>query len=311
MQLHFTTLDVFTSTRYIGNPLAVVRVPSSLRSQITDDQKQKIAREFNFSETTFLHEPASEAETVDFDIFTPRSRMTFAGLPTMGTAIYVINHRDQYPKVKRLRTIAGVIPFEYDAAKGMACVAIPHNVREHQARLPHPFPGPDKNATASTTVPLFSIVKGMAFNLVPMADLDALALPSTGLIPVSDIYKRQYLDPNSGWDIGYTGSYYYCDLGFDPSVQDRTRLLRTRGIAMREDPGTGSASAALCCYLALRESAAKGEGPFKYHLTQGVEMGRRCDMFVDVVRTEDGKRIQEVKLSAPAVEVIEGVLNID
>jgi PhzF family phenazine biosynthesis protein len=55
MKLSFTTLDVFTTTPYLGNPLAVIRFPASLSKQLTDDQKQKIAREFNLSEVTFLH----------------------------------------------------------------------------------------------------------------------------------------------------------------------------------------------------------------------------------------------------------------
>jgi predicted PhzF superfamily epimerase YddE/YHI9 len=41
MHLPFTTLDVFTTTRYVANPLAVIRVPASLRLSLTEAQKQK------------------------------------------------------------------------------------------------------------------------------------------------------------------------------------------------------------------------------------------------------------------------------
>lgn len=58
MDLPFTTLDVFTSTQLEGNPLAVVQVPASLRDRLTQPLKQKIAREFNLSETVFLHDGA-------------------------------------------------------------------------------------------------------------------------------------------------------------------------------------------------------------------------------------------------------------
>jgi PhzF family phenazine biosynthesis protein len=78
----------------------------------------------------------------------------------------------------------------------------------------------------------------------------------------------------------------------------------------REDPGTGSASSALCAYLSLLEESTKGKGPFEYHLVQGVEMGRRCDIFVTVTRTEDGTKIEKVELSGQAVKVMEGVIDI-
>jgi hypothetical protein len=61
--LSFTTLDVFTSTPYSGNPLALIRIPASLASLVTQTQKQLIAQEFNLSETLFLHEPQNPAIT--------------------------------------------------------------------------------------------------------------------------------------------------------------------------------------------------------------------------------------------------------
>lgn len=310
MKLSFTTTDVFTTTRYLGNPLAVVRVPSSLRSKLTEEQKQKIALEFNFSEITFLHDVQPGEDFAYYDIFTPRSRMSFAGHPTIGTAIYLARNSKEYAGVTKIKTVAGMVPFKWDERKGTVEVSIPQDVHLHEKRLPHPFPGKETNATDSDAVPLFSIVKGMAFNLVPMKTLEALGLPNQGLLPIADLYKAEYLDAQSGWDIGYTGTFYYCDLGIDPEDEKR-RYLRTRSIGSREDPGTGSASAALCSYLALQEDQAKGSGPFLFHLVQGVEFGRRCDIFVTVTRAPDGKSITDVKMSGSAVQVMEGVVSVD
>jgi predicted PhzF superfamily epimerase YddE/YHI9 len=309
MQLSFTTLDVFTKIRYIGNPLAVVRVPASLRNQLTEEQKQRITREFNLSEATFLHEPSQGQNTVEFDIFTPLSRISFAGHPTVGTAVYVAQHAATYPGITQLRTVAGTIPFAYEPESGRSTVSVPHDFYTHCKRLAHPFPNASTNNTGSSTVPLVSIVKGMAFNLIQLADLDALALPTHGLLPASEVYKFEHLDAGSGWDIGYTGSYFYVDLGDD--TQDHgLRLLRTRSMSTREDPGTGSASTALCCYIAVTESKEGIFGERKFHLTQGVEMGRRCDIFVTVRVSENGK-IEDVKLGGTAVEIMEGVLTVE
>ncbi|KAF2002077.1 phenazine biosynthesis protein-like protein phzf family [Amniculicola lignicola CBS 123094] len=306
MHLPFTTLDVFTSTPYLGNPLAVIRVPSSLRSVLTEAQKQRIAREFNYSEITFLHEPTGEDGIADFDIFTPLSRMTFAGHPTIGTSVYIATHAQQYLGIKALRTIAGVIPLQFDEKNERVEVAIPHNVHIHSTRRPHPFPSPSTNSSGSDTVPIVSIVPGMAFHLIPMKDLEALALPSSGLLAISELYKHEHLDKGTEWDLGYTGTFFYVDLG----VENGIKRLRTRGLGAREDPGTGSASADLCAYLALVESGEVGGKEFNYHLTQGVEMGRQCDIFVRVVVREDGKGIEGVWLSGGAVEVMEGTLRV-
>lgn len=79
MKLDFTTLDVFTKQRLSGNQVAIIRIPAVLRDQINEEQKQKIAAEFNLSETVFLNEAGKDDEVVDYDIFTPLSRIAFAG----------------------------------------------------------------------------------------------------------------------------------------------------------------------------------------------------------------------------------------
>ncbi|KAK0650729.1 putative isomerase YHI9 [Lasiodiplodia hormozganensis] len=317
MKLPFTTLDVFTTTPFSGNPLAVVRVPASYRNTLTEEKKQKIATEFNLSEITFLHESSEndDGTVADYDIFTARSRMTFAGHPTIGTAIFVsTTSAPLFPHTHSLRTLAGTIPLDYNASTRTASVRLPHAVYEHSFRPPHPLPpsspSPTNDASSSSSVPIVSIVRGMAFCLVPLPTLDALGSTSAGLVPIADAYAGKWLDAGSGWDGGFTGSFFYVDLGLDPEA-DQRRLLRTRSIGTREDPGTGSASAALCCYLALKEAREKGAGPFEFHLVQGVEMGRRCDIFVKVVRTEDGAAVSEVVLTGSAVEVMEGFVSVE
>lgn len=311
MELKFTTVDVFTTTPFLGNPLSIVRVPASLREKLSEEQKQNIAREFNLSEITFLHDVQPGEEFADYDIFTSTNRMSFAGHPTIGTAIYAAKHAAKYSNVSQLRTIAGIVPFIYDQKPGSVEVSIPQDVYVHKNRLPHPLPSKEDNPTDSDTIPIVSIVKGMAFCLTPTKTLESLAKAQVAmLIPATDCYTHEHLDKGSGWDVGYTGSFFYCDQGPDPEVQSR-RLIRTRSLGTREDPGTGSASGALCSYLALQEGSEKGEGPFLFHLVQGVEMGRRCDIYVDVKRTVDGKGIKDVKLSGNSVKVMEGTIFVD
>lgn len=129
-------------------------------------------------------------------------------------------------------------------------------------------------------------------------------------MPIEECYRGQYLDQGSGWDSGYTGIFYYKELGPDPE-DHQVRALRTRGIGTREDPGTGSASCALCCYLAVVGRRSGQNAVQKFHLTQGVEMGRRCDIYVTARTTKDGGGVEDVELSGTAVRVMEGSLTIE
>src|SRR5690349_4683774 len=81
----YVTVDVFTSSRFGGNPLAVIPDARGL----SDDAMAAIAREFNYSETTFVLPPADPANTARVRIFTPTSELPFAGHPNVGTG-YVL-----------------------------------------------------------------------------------------------------------------------------------------------------------------------------------------------------------------------------
>lgn len=75
--LNFSTLDVFTDTPYEGNPLAIVHIPKG--TDVNEKQKLKIAKEFNLSETVFLHEAGDASDARRFDIFTIIGEIPFAG----------------------------------------------------------------------------------------------------------------------------------------------------------------------------------------------------------------------------------------
>ena len=81
--LQFHTLDVFTATPYCGNPLAVVLGADDLSAQ----DMQTMAREFNLSETIFVQAPVNPAHTARVRIFFPTAEIPFAGHPTIGCAI--------------------------------------------------------------------------------------------------------------------------------------------------------------------------------------------------------------------------------
>jgi PhzF family phenazine biosynthesis protein len=291
MKLSFVTLDVFTDTRYAGNPLAIVHLPSEHRTTLTQAQKQSIAKEFNLSETVFMHQASPDAETCDIDIFTTAAEIPFAGHPTIGSAWYLLHYRQQ-KCIQALQTKAGRIPIAL--ADSLISAQIPHNIHIHT----HTFTSP-LNAEPN---PIVSIVKKMSFILVRLPDLEALAKAKASLH--ADTYDPSILD--DGWKEGLVGTLFYAPQGTDAAGN---RAFRTRMHAGIEDPATGSASSALGAYLALNEPAEGGYGPFKYVLTQGVEMGRKSDIVVEVVR-RGADAIESIFLSGEAVKVMEGSLEI-
>lgn len=133
IELDFITIDVFTQTKYQGNPLAIVKVPSTIT--LTQEQKQSIAREFNLSETTFLHEQPTEKLSWKVDIFMTTAELPFAGHPTIGTACYALGHAAVARNLAErnlegeFEIKAGTVGLRYDAKERLARAEIPHDCK--------------------------------------------------------------------------------------------------------------------------------------------------------------------------------------
>lgn len=304
--LPFTFVDVFTERPFKGNPLAIVTIPVGVT--LTQSQKQAIAREFNLSETAFVHDenPGLSTER-HFDIFTPLTELPFAGHPTIGTAIFL------YPQgVRTLHAKAGPIDIQ-SGANGALRAAIPQNVRLHQRRLP----GLEQPtmlsrsqleiavAEAERGAPLFSIVKGMTFALIELPSLELLGAVRVGSLP--DL-PADLLD--DAWREGWaTRRYYFVRLGNERIGERSVHKIRTRMVNQRvEDPATGSAACALSGYLSLH---ALEETATTFDITQGVEMSRDSNIIIDVEvgQKDDGeRRLESLHLGGKAVRVMSGCI---
>ncbi|SPN98804.1 related to phenazine biosynthesis-like protein [Cephalotrichum gorgonifer] len=311
--LDFATTDVFTSSPFAGNPLAIVFLPSAPDSTpLTQAQKQLIAREFNLSETIFVH-PASESSERTVDIFTTDEELPFAGHPTIGSAAWLLSSAaasgGAVAAPEALRTKSGRIPISVVAPRFAAQAvsvgaAIAHDTRLHAARFPAAEllrlqPALAPYVAPSAEFPVFSIVKGMSQVHVELPSLEALAAVATTTGSVS----CEYLD--EGWGSSHIVTYFFVR-GVRDEVLGR-EVIRTRMIeGALEDPATGSAASGLASYLTLTGGA---EGVHKYDVVQGVEMGRRSEIGVDVGLSGDGK-IKSVDLVGSAVEISSGRIRI-
>jgi len=108
--MEFYILDVFAEEKYAGNQLAVVRDAATL----SDKAMQRIAKEMNYSETTFILSDDPRDGGYDVRIFTPREEVPFAGHPTLGTAFVVRNEiASQAAETVVLNLKVGQIPVTF------------------------------------------------------------------------------------------------------------------------------------------------------------------------------------------------------
>ncbi|RGP76000.1 diaminopimelate epimerase [Fusarium sporotrichioides] len=344
--LEFITVDVFTRQRYHGNPLAVVLVPTALSGKISQEVKQRIAREFNLSETVFLHVPdistasGSVASSCRADIFTTETELPFAGHPSIGTAYLVLNHLRW--DISALQLKAGIFPItrlpQIDGQLGESDpvqIKIAHDLHVHsrtladvlrdQPALPTTPSSQSPHAAIAASLsldesireaelqaPLVSIVKGMTALLVKLPSLEHLSRVSTASRLRFDESIQDLILDKGPWGSSFCYRYYYVPMEKDDGGKGDnradTRYLRARMVELAsEDPATGSAAVTLGAYLAMQEHA--DQESVKFEITQGVEMGRQSEIAVEV-KMSSGAKVEEIYLGGSAVIVMNGAVNI-
>ncbi|KAM5368508.1 hypothetical protein ACJZ2D_009485 [Fusarium nematophilum] len=307
----YVTVDVFTQKRFKGNQLAVVDINDV---DLTSQEMQQIAREFNFSETIFLRQPSS-GETAQIRIFTPVNEMEFAGHPVIGGGHVLFRQLLSGPSAQPLakdsidvKTNAGVVTLRYDSERQTVSAQIPHNVHIHDAKASRQSILDTQGALAASIAadsvkdahPISSIVKGVTYVLVDFTDHpDYFAAVQPGPCPKVPL--------DNGWTPSFVGTMYYRVLGTRDEDGRKVFDLRVRMIAINlEDPACGSGSCSLAAYLALQGGGANAA--YRFYLDQGSEIGRDSSIIVDVVLNEGGDGIAEVLLSGQAAPVTRGQL---
>ena len=309
--LSYSSLDVFTTTRFKGNQLAVVHVPSALPPSpsvlLSQEIKQTIAREFNFSETVFLHDALVGTSNRRLDIFTLKSEIPFAGHPVIGTICHVCQSEEPPLKSVTLLCKAGSIIGRYDPETKLAEAEIPHNVRIHETPVSgravlKAQPYLSRTSVVTNEIRVVSVVKGMSFILIQVPSVS----PHLEKLEVGG----QSVDCDSasldeGWTPSFVSTYFYAII---PQSNDKVTRLRTRMLQQSdgEDSATGSAASALASFLALKDGTANVT--FYYSIEQGVEMGRASEIQVKVTLDATGKAVERIILAGRAVHITRGVL---
>jgi trans-2,3-dihydro-3-hydroxyanthranilate isomerase len=303
MRLEFHTLDVFTTKRFAGNPLAVVLDADEL----DDTQMQVIAREFNLSETVFVKRPVNPAHSAAVRIFTPKDEVPFAGHPTVGTAILLSELRSgpaetEQDAIVTLEQQAGVVRVGIRLKPGEAGFA------EFDApKLPQDagaLPPVDTLAAGLGLIPNEigfenhrprCFAAGPAFAMIPVPTLEAIAKARVCYPHWAAAFDEQ----------GIVGAFLYTRQCEHTTSAFHARMFApTMGIP--EDPATGSA--AICLAGAMHHFDESPDGMHKRAIEQGYEMGRPSQIIMtNVVR---GGGLEAVRIGGTAVRVSEGQLFI-
>lgn len=272
----FVTADVFTSSRFGGNQLAVFPNAKDLPAELMP----RIAREFNFSETTFVLPPNDPQHTRRVRIFTPGTKLPFAGHPTIGTAFVLASIGDISLSGSETRVTleegVGPVPVTIRAVNGK-----PDFAQLSAAKLPEfgpPPPGARDLARAlgleerdllSNELAPEAVSCGVPFLFVPLRDRQALARARVRL----DDFEKVL---GSYWTAKV---FIFCG---EPELEGsdfRARMFAPT-IGVPEDPATGSACVAFGGYLGKRDKRA--DGTLRWIVEQGFEMGRRSLLEVEV-----------------------------
>jgi trans-2,3-dihydro-3-hydroxyanthranilate isomerase len=260
----FYLLDVFGNSKYTGNQLAVFKDTGDLSSA----EMQQIAREINFSETTFILGSSTQPNGYPVRIFTPLSEIEFAGHPTLGTAYIIRKYiSETNSEIVRLNLKAGQIPVTFSGDILW--------MRQNQPLFSEQIPGKRIAELLSLTVsdldprfPVTDVSTGLPFTMVPLLSMEALKRAK-----INHSVFPGYIEKS--WAKGFM---VFCAEGYASHLDLSTRVF-VDYFGIPEDPATGSATGCLAAYLI--KTGMFGKGRLQMAIGQGYEISRPSELLID------------------------------
>ena len=294
MSLQYLHYDVFTDRPLLGNQLAVFPDGRGL----TTEQMQAIAREINFSETTFILPAESDGTDVRMRIFTPAVEMPMAGHPTVGST-FALAHTGVIA-LGRKRFVFGLnvgptpVDLEWEGDR-LRFVWMTQKTPSFSA------PVADRAAVAAAIglhstdladLPIQEVSCGVSYLYVPLRDSDAVDRATPNGVATLHV---------PGLSRSHPAVFLFAEEG----AQRATTYSRmfAPGLGVLEDPATGSAAGPLGCYL-VEHGLVGGDAAQKMVNVQGVKMGRDSRLHIAISGSPGS--ISEVRVGGEAVLVARG-----
>jgi trans-2,3-dihydro-3-hydroxyanthranilate isomerase len=298
MPLPYLHYDVFTGDALLGNQLAVFTEARGLDTA----KMQRIAREMNFSESTFIL-PAERSDTdIRMRIFTPMSEMPMAGHPTIGSTFALAHTGVIHPGSARFVFGLNIGPVPVDLEWNGSALRFAWMT---QSTPTFGTTIEDRGMVAATlglevsdladSLPVQEVSCGVPYLLVPLRDRVAVDRA------ISDAAAFRRLTAATKLDLAIFM------FSVDPAGSTETVYSRMFApeFGIVEDPATGSASGPLGCYL-VHHGLIAGEAATKMISLQGAAMGRASRIHISI--EGDRRAISRVRVGGEAVLVGQGEL---
>lgn len=298
-EFHYELIDVFTKEPFGGNQLAVFKDAAGLSA----NEMQKITRELNLSEATFVTELTKEQATVR--IFTPRREVPIAGHPTIGTG-YVLARDGE------IETHEGGNSFLFEEQIGEIPLKLIKQQKITAVEMVQPIPEfrdifrskevigsllSIDSTDISERVPMQVVSAGVPFLFIPITDLKVMKKIKFR----QDVWEREFLAKGHAVDI-----FAFTLETIDPQATVHSRMFGpTMGIV--EDPATGAASGPLGAYLAHYDLvSSETSGKYTILSEQGMEIERPSQIRINVTYTDD--KISFVSIAGSSVDIGRGTI---
>jgi len=292
MSLAYHVVDVFTTRPLEGNALAVFPDATGVDSATM----QRIARELNLSETTFVLPSESTPEAMRVRIFTPASELPFAGHPTLGTA-YILRRLGIVPRDAErfvLSENVGPVPIRVEAGDDPILWLTTPPIRK-LGEL-----GRERCARALSLTP-DRLVPGVPCEILSAGNPIAFVAVRDGAA-VDDAR----IDSALLFDLLRGVKSPVCVFVFAPTQDGAYSRMFAPLLGVPEDPATGSATGPLAAFMMKHGLVVSADGT-RFVSEQGVKMGRRSLLHV-LINGERGERAIEV--GGNVVHVAEGSMHL-
>ena len=295
MKYLFHLVDVFSSTPFGGNQLAIL--PDA--TGISTGGMQKIAREFNFPESTFVLPKNDPANSYRVRIFTPRAELNFAGHPTIGTACaLVMKHHPRTVDPIRLILEENIGPVMVDVEQRNGGY---HGTLTLSGKIDAPdgAPAPADLAavlsieTAEVSQSFFAGV-GLPFCFAQLKSNEAVDRAAVNRAAWTATLSRAW-SPNLFFFAG--------DLRDGGNLYAR---MCAPALGVEEDPATGSACAALVGAMASKHDF--GGTAYRLSIQQGVSMGRRSE--IEAEARKSGGVVTSVSVGGATAYIASGEIEV-
>ncbi|MBI1827608.1 MAG: PhzF family phenazine biosynthesis protein [Planctomycetes bacterium] len=308
MPKQYYVVDAFTSERFTGNPAAVVFDAHDL----SDEVKQKIAVEFNLSETTFVLPSSSDAKgesDLQFRWFTPSTEVDLCGHATIG-GVHALVESGRLPKPNssalstlRIETRSGILTASVEQIPGGAPAAT-----MIWLDLPNPM-------LRTSGINRMDVAKALQ---IPIEVIEpGLPLMTTGdcdlIMAIRDVMALNKIQPNMSElgrllsSRGLRGLCVTTTRTVTPSIQAQSRFFAPN-VGIDEDAVTGSVHGSLGAYLAMHGLAPSEGDLFAMRCLQGKPGGRTG--LINVLIQRGASNTWSARIGGAAITVMRGELQI-